>query len=57
MRTVKPADIGEILTITGPTESYHPNNIPYLGSDRWSFKPEIALSHSLGSGRKWQVDA
>jgi len=25
--------------------------------DRWSFKPEVALSHPFGSQQKWQVDA
>ena len=28
-----------------------------LGADRWSFKPEIALSHPFGPQQKWQVDA
>jgi hypothetical protein len=41
--------LGVSLTITAPTGLYNPNKILNkilnLGSDRWSFKPEIALSH------------
>jgi hypothetical protein len=45
------------LTVTAPTGLYHPNKILNLGSDRWSFKPEIALSHPFGPGQRWQLDA
>lgn len=49
--------VGASLTITAPTGLYRPNKILNLGSDRWSFKPEIALSHPFGPEQKWQVDA
>ena len=49
--------LGVSLTVTAPTGLYHPNKILNLGSDRWSFKPEIALSHPFGPGQKWQLDA
>ena len=49
--------LGVSLTITAPTGLYRPNKILNLGSDRWSFKPEIALSHPFGPEQKWQVDA
>src|SRR5262252_877652 len=49
--------LGASLTITAPTGLYNPNKILNLGSDRWSFKPEIALSHPFGSEEKWQLDA
>ena len=45
------------LTVTAPTGLYHPNKILNLGSDRWSFKPEIALSHPFGPEHKWEFDA
>jgi hypothetical protein len=28
-----------------------------LGSHRWSFKPEIALTHPFGPEQKWEFDA
>jgi hypothetical protein len=51
-----PTSLGLSLTITAPTGSYQPNKILNLGSDRWSFKPEVALSHPFGAQRKWEVD-
>jgi len=54
----KPATtLGVSLTITAPTGSYHSDKILNLGSHRWSFMPEIALSHPFGSGQKWELDA
>jgi len=49
--------LGVSLTMTAPTGAYHANKILNLGSNRWSFKPEIALSHPFGPGQKWEVDA
>ena len=49
--------LGVSLTITAPTGLYDPNKILNLGSDRWSFKPEFAVSHPFGPEQKWQVDA
>ena len=48
--------LGVSFTITAPTGLYHPNNILNIGSDRWSFKPEIALSHPFGREHKWEFD-
>jgi hypothetical protein len=45
------------LSITAPTGLYQPNRLLNLGSDRWSFKPEVALSHPFGPERKWEFDA
>jgi hypothetical protein len=54
----KPAtSLGLSLTITAPTGLYDSNKILNLGSDRWSFKPEIALSHPFGPDQKWEFDA
>src|SRR5262249_25564799 len=49
--------LGVSLTVTAPTGLYRPDKILNLGSDRWSFKPEIALSHPFGPEQKWQLDA
>jgi hypothetical protein len=48
--------LGVSLAITAPTGSYDPKKILNLGSDRWSFKPEIALSHPFGPEQKWELD-
>ena len=48
--------LGVSLTTTAPTGLYSTNKILNLGSDRWSFKPEIALSHPFGPAQKWEVD-
>jgi hypothetical protein len=49
--------LGASLNVTAPTGSYHSNKILNLGSDRWLFKPEIALSHPFGSKQKTEIDA
>jgi hypothetical protein len=49
--------LGLSLSITAPTGLYQPNKILNLGSDRWSFKPELALSHPFGREQKWEFDA
>src|SRR5262249_1577292 len=51
------ATVGVSLTITAPTGSYNPNKVLNLGSDRWSFKPEVAMSHPFGPKQKWEVEA
>lgn len=48
--------VGVSLTITAPTGLYNPVKILNLGSERWYFKPEFALSHPFGSEQKWQLD-
>jgi hypothetical protein len=54
----KPTTIlGVSLSITAPTGLYDATKILNLGADRWSFKPEFALTHPFGPNQKWQVDA
>jgi Putative MetA-pathway of phenol degradation len=54
----KPATIvGLSVTVTAPTGRYDADRILNLGSDRWAFKPEVALSHPFGPGQKWEFDA
>jgi Putative MetA-pathway of phenol degradation len=42
------ATVGVSLTISAPTGLYDAGKILNLGSDRWSFKPEIAASYPFG---------
>jgi Putative MetA-pathway of phenol degradation len=49
--------LGVSFAITAPTGSYHSDKILNLGSHRWSFKPEIALTHPFGPEQKWEFDA
>lgn len=49
--------LGVSLAVTAPTGLYDPDKILNLGSDRWSFKPEIALSIPFGREQKWQLDS
>ena len=49
--------VGISLMIGAPTGQYNSHKLLNLGSGRWSFKPEIALSHPFGPEQKWQVDA
>jgi hypothetical protein len=48
--------LGVSLTVSAPTGQYNGDKILNLGSDRWSFKPELALSHPFGPEQKWQLD-
>lgn len=48
--------LGVSLTVTAPTGSYDANKILNLGSDRWSFKPELAISRPFGPKQSWQVE-
>jgi hypothetical protein len=49
--------LGVSLAITAPTGSYHSDKILNLGSDRWSFKPEIALTRPFGNAQRWESNA
>jgi Putative MetA-pathway of phenol degradation len=58
MANYKPVTtLGASLTFTAPTGQYSAFKVLNLGSNRWSFKPEIALSHPFGPGQKWEFDA
>lgn len=40
--------LGASLKVVPPTGQYDPTKLINLGSNRWSFKPELGLSRSLG---------
>ena len=48
--------LGCSFNVTAPTGLYRPNRILNLGSDRWAFGPEIAVSQPFGSEQQWQLD-
>ncbi|HEY6374814.1 MAG TPA: transporter [Edaphobacter sp.] len=49
--------IGLSLSITAPAGQYDPTKLLNLGSDRWSFKPELAISKPFGPEQRWVLDA
>jgi len=48
--------VGVSLAVTGPSGEYDPNKVVNLGSDRWSFKPQVGVSYPFGAEQKWVVD-
>jgi hypothetical protein len=49
--------VGLSLSITAPTGQYDSSKLLNLGSDRWSFKPELAVSRPFGPDQRWVFDA
>jgi hypothetical protein len=47
--------VGTSVTVAAPTGQYYPNRLINLGTNRWSFKPEVALSYPVRE--RWLVDA
>ncbi|MBB5460287.1 transporter [Paraburkholderia sp. Cpub6] len=45
--------LGTSLTVIAPTGQYVPSRVINVGSNRWSFKPEVGLSQPLGN---WFVE-
>jgi hypothetical protein len=46
--------VGVSLKVVAPTGQYDPTKLINLGSNRWSFKPELGLSRRFGH---WLIDA
>jgi hypothetical protein len=46
--------LGASLSITAPTGQYYPEKLVNLGTSRWAFKTELALSQPLG--KRWLID-
>jgi hypothetical protein len=40
--------VGVSLMVTAPTGRYYPDKIVNIGTNRWSFKPEVGVSKALG---------
>jgi hypothetical protein len=47
--------LGTSLTIAAPTGEFFPDKLINLGTNRWAFKPEFAVSQPMG--QKWLLDA
>ena len=41
--------VGASLLITAPTGMYYPDKVVNIGTNRWSFKPEVGISKALGN--------
>jgi len=46
--------LGTSLTIVAPTGQFFPDRLINLGTNRWAFKPEFAVSHPMG--QRWLLD-
>lgn len=46
--------LGASLTVRAPTGQYDPTRLINIGTNRWSFKPEIGIVQVMGT---WAVDA
>ena len=46
--------IGTSLTVVAPTGQFFPDRLINLGTNRWAFKPEFAVSQPMG--QKWLLD-
>ena len=47
--------LGTSLTVVAPTGQFFPDRLINLGTNRWAFKPEFAVSQPMG--QKWLLDA
>ena len=48
--------LGLSLTVSAPTGEYNADKLLNLGSNRWSFKPEFAVSKPFGAEGSWVLD-
>ena len=46
--------LGASLTIVAPLGQFYPDKLINIGTNRWSFKPELGLSYFLS--RQWFID-
>jgi len=46
--------LGASFSITAPTGQYFPEKLINLGTSRWAFKPELAISQPVG--KRWLID-
>lgn len=53
-RTPQATSLGVSLTMSAPTGVYDASRLVNVGTNRWSFKPEIGISHPWG---RWFLEA
>jgi hypothetical protein len=54
-KSVRKTILGTSLSVIAPTGQYFPEKLINLGTSRWAFKPELALSQPIG--KRWLIDA
>lgn len=54
VRTKPRTSIGASLAVIAPTGQYDETKLINIGSNRWSFKPELGISHPVGN---WFLEA
>jgi hypothetical protein len=47
--------VGFSLNVAAPVGEYLPDKLINLGTNRWAFRPELAVSHPIGP--RWLIDA
>jgi len=52
-RTAHPTIVGVSLTVVPPLGQYTGAKLINLGANRWAFKPEVGVSHTLG---RWTIE-
>jgi Putative MetA-pathway of phenol degradation len=49
--------VGVSLTVAPPLGQYDPTMLINIGTNRWSFKPEVGISRAYGASGQWLVEA
>lgn len=49
-------NLGASIVVIPPTGQYDPNRLVNLGTNRWTFKPEIGFSRAFGETGGWSLD-
>lgn len=55
MKAQKKTIVGLSMNIVAPTGQFYSDKLVNLGTHRWSFRPEVALSKPVG--KRWLIDA
>jgi hypothetical protein len=45
--------VGVSMSVVPPLGQYYPQKLINLGANRWAFKPEVGISHTIGN---WTID-
>lgn len=48
--------VGVSVTVAPPLGQYDPTKLINLGTNRWSFKPEVGISRAYGASGQWVVE-
>jgi len=53
-KAIRKTVVGVSLNLIAPTGEFYPDKLINLGTNRFSFRPEVAISHPLG--KRWLMD-